>query len=249
MGQTSRENFSVVLRRGRTRSKMRGAVLRIGKQKDGATIQGLSSLFGRSPNQKGRIGKQRWIVRILLPYCIKMLVLGTNWSTWHSVVSQQTGTICHEIDSSMWQATGTINFLPSDFRQYRHVGNAAQHCRLELFQDSDFAGDLEDSKSTSGGVLCIFGSWTILPISWMCKKQTSVTHSSTVSEIISLDAGLRMDGSLALDLWDLVWSLKCSERPKEYQNQPKHAHGKPVLRPKPHPRLNKCWIRMWIYRT
>ena len=40
----------------------------------------------------------------------------------------------------------------SDYRQYCHVGNAAQHCRLGLFQDSDFAGDLEDSKSTSGGV-------------------------------------------------------------------------------------------------
>ena len=38
----------------------------------------------------------------------------------------------------------------------------------------------------------------------MCKKQTSVTHSSTESEIISLDAGLRLDGVPALDLWDLI---------------------------------------------
>ena len=38
----------------------------------------------------------------------------------------------------------------------------------------------------------------------MCKKQTSVSHSSTEAEIISLDAGLRMDGIPALDLWDLV---------------------------------------------
>ena len=30
-----------------------------------------------------------------------------------------------------------------------YVGNTAQHCRLGLFQDSDFAVDLEDSKSTS----------------------------------------------------------------------------------------------------
>ena len=32
----------------------------------------------------------------------------------------------------------------SGFRQYCHVGNTAQHCRLGSFQDSDFAGDLED---------------------------------------------------------------------------------------------------------
>ena len=49
-----------------------------------------------------------------------------------------------------------------------------------------------------------FGSHTYVPISWMCKKQTSVSHSSTESEIISLDAGLRLDGIPALDLWDLI---------------------------------------------
>ena len=38
-----------------------------------------------------------------------------------------------------------------EYRQYCHVGNTAKQCRLGLFQDSDFAGDLEDLKSTSGG--------------------------------------------------------------------------------------------------
>ena len=92
----------------------------------------------------------------------------------------------------------------SEYKQYCHVGDTAQQCRLGLFQDSDFARDLEDSKSTSGGLLCIFGRHTFVPISWMCKKQTSFSHSSTESEITSLDAGLRKDGIPALDLWDLV---------------------------------------------
>ena len=69
------------------------------------------------------------------------------------------------------------------------MGNTAKQCRLGLFQDSDFAGDLEDSESTSGGTLCVFG------------------HSSTESEIISLDTGLRLDGLLALELWDLIVSV------------------------------------------
>ena len=38
----------------------------------------------------------------------------------------------------------------------------------------------------------------------MCKKQTSFSQSSTESEIISADAGLRLDGIPALDLWDLI---------------------------------------------
>ena len=81
------------------------------------------------------------------------------------------------------------------------MGHAAKQCRLGLFQDSDFAGDLEDSKSTSGGILCILGSRTFVPTSWMCKKQSSVSHSSTEAEIISLDAGLRLDGIRALDFF------------------------------------------------
>ena len=87
------------------------------------------------------------------------------------------------------------------------MGNTAKQCRLGLFQDSDFAGDLEVSKSTSGGTLCVFGSHTFVPISWMCKKQTAVTYSSTESEIISLDTGLRLDGLPALELWDLIVSV------------------------------------------
>ena len=94
-----------------------------------------------------------------------------------------------------------------DCKQCCHVGNTAKQYRLGLFQDSDFAGDLEDSKSTSVGTLCIFGSHTFVPISWMCKKQTAVSHSSTVSEIISLDTGLRLDGLPALELWDLIVSV------------------------------------------
>ena len=84
------------------------------------------------------------------------------------------------------------------------VENIAKQCRLGLFQDSDFAGDLEDSKSTSGGTLCFFGSHTFVQRSWMCKKQTSIFHSSTESEIISLDTGLTLDGLLVLELWDLI---------------------------------------------
>ena len=45
----------------------------------------------------------------------------------------------------------------------------------------------------------ILESRTFVPASWVCKKLTAVTQSSTEFEIISLEAGLRMDGLLALD--------------------------------------------------
>ena len=106
----------------------------------------------------------------------------------------------------------------------------AKQCRLGLFQDSDCAGDLEDPKSTSEGTLCIFGSHTFVPRSWMCKNQTAVSHSSTESEIISLDTGLRLDGLPALELWDLIVSVfgnvsRVSDRSGQPDNDV-HKHHK-----------------------
>ena len=114
-----------------------------------------------------------------------------------------------KITSGYKRSSRLISYMhhTCDYKNCCHVGNTAKQCRLGLFQDSDFAGDLEDLKSTSGGTLCIFGSHTFVPISWMCKKQTSVSHSSTESEIISLDTGLRLDGLPALELWDLIVSV------------------------------------------
>ena len=55
-----------------------------------------------------------------------------------------------------------------EFKQYCHVGNTAKIWRLGLFQDSDFAGDLADSKSTSGGTLLVL--WT----SYICFHKLDV---------------------------------------------------------------------------
>ena len=113
------------------------------------------------------------------------------------------------------------------------MGNAAQHCRLGLFRDSDFAGDLEDSKSTSGGILCIFGSHTFVLISWMCKKQTSASHSST-AEVMSLESGLRMDGIPALDLWDLIVTVLHGNTNQNHTEQGDLLKNKREVRSPPH---------------
>ena len=112
----------------------------------------------------------------------------------------------------------------SEYRQHCYVGNTVQNCRLRLFLDSDFAGDLEDSKSTPCGLSCIFGSHTFVPKSWMCKKQTSVSHSSIDAENIFLDAGLRMDGIPALNLWDLVIEVFHSS-PNRFNNTKDQVRG------------------------
>ena len=69
----------------------------------------------------------------------------------------------------------------------------------------------------------------------MCKKQTAVSHSSTESEIISLDIGLRLDGLPALGIMgsNCSCSWKCfscfrsigaqpdNDAPKRHKSQKK----------------------------
>ena len=103
----------------------------------------------------------------------------------------------------------------------------------DCFKTPFFAGDLEDSKSTSGGgVLCIFGSHAFVPISGMCKKQTSFSHTSTGAEIISLDAGLRVKGIPALTLWDLVIETFRSV-PNKIEQPKEELRGNPLQATKP----------------
>ncbi|GAU44223.1 hypothetical protein TSUD_399870 [Trifolium subterraneum] len=54
--------------------------------------------------------------------------------------------------------------------------------RLEGWSDSDYAGDVDDRKSTSGYVFMLGSS----PISWSSKKQPIVTLSTTEAEYVSV---------------------------------------------------------------
>ena len=165
-------------------------------------------MLWRPSLQRRRIEVRGRIVKSMLSNCSEMLLFARigradiiPWS-----VNKLASSITKWTKACDKRLSRLISYIhhTSEYKQYCHVGNNAKQCRVGLLQDTDSAGDLEDSKSTSGGTLCIFGSHTFVPISWMCKKQTSVAHSSTESVIISLDAGLRMDGIPALDLWDLV---------------------------------------------
>ena len=102
----------------------------------------------------------------------------------------------------------------SDYRQYSHVRNTAQHCRVGLLQDSDLAGDLEDSKSTSGRILCIFRSRTFGRISWMCKEQTS-----TVPLNLRLFLYMQCDGRFTCS-WSLGFG--CWSKHMFLRINPKH---------------------------
>jgi len=100
------------------------------------------------------------------------------------------------------------------------VGDDPHDCWIAVFSDASFAGDLRDSKSTSGCYLCLVGPRTFVPITWFAKKQGAVSHSSTEAEIISLDACLRMEGIPCLVFWSqVVQAFPGPTSPKKVPNQ------------------------------
>ena len=106
----------------------------------------------------------------------------------------------------------------SEFRQYCHVGNTAQQCRLGLFQESDFAGDLEDSKSTSGGLFSCLEVTRLFQYAG-CARNKYQSHT------VQRNAGLRMDGFPALDLWDLVFEVFHSPQNRINKSKGQESQG------------------------
>ena len=115
IGKTSRANGSVVPRHGGTCSTMHWAILRVVKQESEAIIQSFKPLFWWSSIQAGGTRTCWRIVRSLLANCLRKLVFGTNWTTWH-LVGQQVCEVSHKMDSGMWQTIRKTDFLHSSTR-------------------------------------------------------------------------------------------------------------------------------------
>ena len=113
---STRKDSVVVLRHGRTCSKMRWEMLRIGEQKDRAVTQSLKSLLGWPPFQERGTWISGRIIASMLTNCLEMLVLCTNWWTWHSLVSKRTCTSCHKMDRSLWPTLSSSDFIHSSHK-------------------------------------------------------------------------------------------------------------------------------------
>ena len=113
------------------------------------------------------------------------------------------------------------------------VGDPPADCKVVLYSDASFGGDLSDSKSTSGAFLCLVGPHTFVPLTWICKKQGAVSHSSTEAEIIALDAGVRVEGIPCLMLWQSIVKIMSGGQPP--------AKKGPSSQPEETPRKNPVY--------
>ena len=84
------------------------------------------------------------------------------------------------------------------------VGDPADKLCLLLFVDADLAGNPEDTKSRSGGYLVIAGPNTWFPVTWIYRKQTSTSRSTTEAEVVALAVALFSEAIPTLQLLDLL---------------------------------------------
>ena len=70
-------------------------------------------------------------------------------------------------------------------RQVGFIGDPPEDLELWLFVDADFTGDRADLKSTSGGILVLAGPNKLLPLGYVCKKQTAQSPSTPEAEIVA----------------------------------------------------------------
>ena len=92
----------------------------------------------------------------ILLKCLHLARIGRRYF----MVREQTCSCHHKMDPRACdkRLSRLISYVhhTSKFKQCCLVGNTAQQCSLGLFQDSEFAGDLEDSKSTSSAQLSVW---------------------------------------------------------------------------------------------
>jgi hypothetical protein len=105
-----------------------------------------------------------------------------------SVVARLTRYMSKPYEKHMKAAKHVLRYLSGTVNLglvFRCNGGTA--LQVTAYVDADWAGDLEDRKSTSGGLILFNGT----PVFWWSRKQNTVAHSSCDAEYVSLSEGAR----------------------------------------------------------
>ena len=137
--------------------------------------------------------KTLWLGRLARPDIVRAITgLARKVTRWSKNDDRQLYRLMCYIHSSLeYTMTGTINDPPSDLR-------------LELYVDADFAGDREDALSTNGGWLVLCGPNSYFPLTWVSKVQSSVSRSTSESEIVALAHSLFLEALPMCAMWDMI---------------------------------------------
>ena len=108
-----------------------GTILWVGKQDNSATLQSIYSMHRWPPLQRRRNEICWRIVTRVLSNCSEMLILGTYWTTWYSMVSEQTCTIGHKMDLSLRQTIKSFDLVHSSYMWQQTTLSCGTHCKTK----------------------------------------------------------------------------------------------------------------------
>ena len=161
---------------------------------DGSLLDSDDAIEGVLASQACRLlMKNLWLARLARPDLSAAIgILATHLHTW----SKNDDRRLHRLMCFM-NAT-------SHYRLCGHIHDPADALKLLLFVDADFAGNTDNAKSTSGGYLVLAGPNSWFPLSWLSKRQSAVSRSTTEAEVVSLAASLHTEAIPMQDLFNLV---------------------------------------------
>ena len=124
---------------------MRGKILRTCEQNNSTVTQSRNTVHDDylfKEEEMGSVGELSTVCSQIVLKCF----LSSYWRTFFLwTVNKLARSITKWTKACDKRLAPLIYYIhhTCEFRQYCHVGNTAQQCRLGLFQDSDFAGDLK----------------------------------------------------------------------------------------------------------
>ena len=191
--------FFMVMWHGWSCKQKCGAILRVSKQDDSTTV----------PSYKRRSQIRGRMVKSMLSNCSEMLVLGTNWKTWYSMVGEQTSTIDHKMDKSLWQTIISFDLLHSSHKRIQTILSCGKHCqtlKIGTVSRLRFCGEILRIQNLHQVEYCA-SLWS----SYICSCQLDVQETNfsfaQYKRIRNHFLGRRierLEGIPALDLWDLI---------------------------------------------
>ena len=161
---------------------------------DGALIASDDDIIGELAGVACKmLMKCLWLGRLARPDIIKPIGdLATHVQSWSRNCDKQLyRLVCYLHTTQHYQLVGKVM-------------DQAPLLSLRLYVDADFAGDRLTGKSTNGGYLVLVGPNTFFPLMWVSKKQTSVSRSTTESEVVSLAHSLFSEALPSLSLWETL---------------------------------------------
>ena len=111
-----------------------------------------------------------------------LIYLSTKTRPDISFAVHQVSRHCHNPSRTHWTAVKRIIRYLKGTLNYGILYKHSSTDNLKGYSDSDFASDTSDRKSVSGNIFMMQGG----PVSWLSRKQTTVSMSTAEAEYVAL---------------------------------------------------------------